>query len=82
MSTASKLTLATTLIGTIGVVAFVHWGQTAEKAAMHAGVIRDEENQRRKREVQEERRLDFELQKKLEEEYKKTQSVHDSTAGG
>lgn len=48
---------------------------------MHAGVIRDEENQRRKREVQEERRMDFEIQKKLEEELLKTQSVHDSTSG-
>lgn len=81
MSAASKATLATTLIGCIGIVAFVHWGQTAEKAAMHAGVIRDEENQRRKREVQEERRMDFEIQKKLEEELLKTQSVHDSTSG-
>lgn len=81
MSAASKFTLATTVAGTIGIVAFVHWAQTAEKAAMHAGVLRDEENQRRKREIQDERRLDFELQRKLEEEYKKTQSVHDSTAG-
>lgn len=81
MSAASKATLATTLLGTIGIVAFVHWGQKVEKAAMHAGVIRDEENQRRKREVQEERRLDFELQRQLEEEFKKTQTVHDSTTG-
>lgn len=81
MSAASKATLATTLVGTVGIVAFVHWAQTAEKAAMHAGVIRDEDNQRRKRAEQEERRLDFEMQRKLEEEYKKSQSVHDSTAG-
>jgi PET assembly of cytochrome c oxidase, mitochondrial len=32
MSTASKLTLLGTTIGTIGIVAFVHWAQTAEKA--------------------------------------------------
>ena len=32
MSTASKLTLAGTVAGTIGIVAFVHWAQTAEKA--------------------------------------------------
>ena len=32
MSTASKLTLAGTVAGTIGVVVFVHWAQTAEKA--------------------------------------------------
>lgn len=81
MSAASKITLATTLTGTIGIVAFVHWAQKSEKAAMHAGVIRDEDNQRRKRAEQEERRLDFEMQKKLQEEYLKTQSVHDSTTG-
>ena len=81
MSAASKITLATTLAGTIGIVAFVHWAQRAEKTAMHAGVIRDEENQRRKKAEQEERRLDFEMQKQLQEEYLKTQNVHDSTAG-
>lgn len=32
MSTASKVTLASTIVGTIGIVAFVHWAQTAEKA--------------------------------------------------
>lgn len=32
MSTASKLTLVGTTIGTIGIVAFVHWAQTAEKS--------------------------------------------------
>lgn len=81
MSAASKFTLATTLAGTIGIVAFVHWAQKAEKTAMHAGVLRDEENQRRKKFEQEERRIDFEMQRQLEEEYKKTQTVHDSTAG-
>lgn len=81
MSTASKITLAATLTGTVGIVAFVHWAQRAEKAAMHAGVIRDEENQRRKKAEQDERRIDFEMQRQLEQEYKKTQSVHDSTAG-
>ena len=79
MSTASRITLATTLAGTVGVVAFVHWAQKAEQSAMHAGVIRDEDNQKRKRAEQEERRLDFEMQRKLEEEYKKSQTVHDST---
>ncbi|KAK5945493.1 hypothetical protein PMZ80_002698 [Knufia obscura] len=81
MSAASKLTLATTLVGTIGIVTFVHWAQVSEKSAMHAGVIRDEENQRRKKAEQEERRIDFEMQRQLEEEYRKTQSVHDSTSG-
>jgi protein PET117 len=40
---------------------------------MHAGVVRDMEQQR----VKKERQLDFELQKAMEEEYKKVQSVHD-----
>ena len=94
MSTASKLTLAGTVLGTVGIVAFVHWAQTAEKAvsshtrkpcelwltickAMHAGVIRDMEQQR----VKKERQADFEMQRQLEEEYRKVQSVHDSQIG-
>ncbi len=40
---------------------------------MHAGVIRDMDQQRLKRE----RQLDFDMQRALEEEYKKVQSVHD-----
>jgi PET assembly of cytochrome c oxidase, mitochondrial len=32
MSTASKVTLLGTIIGTAGIVTFVHWAQTAEKA--------------------------------------------------
>ncbi|EXJ83542.1 hypothetical protein A1O1_07165 [Capronia coronata CBS 617.96] len=75
MSTASKVTFASTILGTIGIVVFVHWAQTAEKAAMHAGVIRDMEQQR----IKQERQADFEMQKRLEEEYKKVQTVHDSS---
>lgn len=44
---------------------------------MHAGVVRDMENQRIKRE----RQADFEMQRQLEEEYKKLQTVHESTDG-
>jgi len=40
---------------------------------MHEGVVRDMEHQRLKKE----RQLDFEMQKAMEEEYKKIQSVHD-----
>lgn len=43
---------------------------------MHQGVIRDMEQQR----IKKERQLDFEMQKALEEEYKKGQTVRDSTA--
>jgi len=32
MSTASKATLLGTILGTAGIVVFVHWAQTAEKA--------------------------------------------------
>jgi protein PET117 len=42
---------------------------------MHAGVIRDMEQQRIKRE----RQADFDMQRKLEEEYRKVQPVHDSS---
>ena len=78
MSAASKVTLASTILGTIGIVAFVHWAQVNEKAAMHAGVIRDEEQQR----VKKERQADFDMQRQLEQEYLKSQSVHDSTQEG
>lgn len=40
---------------------------------MHAGVIRDIEQQR----VKKERQADFEMQRALEEEYRKVQKVHD-----
>lgn len=40
---------------------------------MHAGVVRDMEQQRLKKE----RQLDFDMQKALEIEYKKIQTVHD-----
>lgn len=44
---------------------------------MHQGVIRDMEQQKVKRE----RQLDFEMQRQLEEEYRKLQTVSDSTDG-
>ena len=42
---------------------------------MHAGVIRDMEQQRLKRE----RQADFEMQRALEQEYRKIQTVSDSS---
>ncbi|EXJ61854.1 hypothetical protein A1O7_02284 [Cladophialophora yegresii CBS 114405] len=75
MSTASKVTLLSTILATGGIVAFVHWAQTAEQAAMHAGVVRDMEQQRVKRE----RQADFDMQRQLELEYKKSQTVHDTS---
>ncbi|KKK25144.1 hypothetical protein P175DRAFT_0557093 [Aspergillus ochraceoroseus IBT 24754] len=77
MSRASKLTLAATGLGTAGIVYFVHWAQEQEKMAMHKGVERDMEKQR----VRLERQADFEMQKALEEEYRKLQKVSPSTDG-
>ncbi|KAG7006924.1 hypothetical protein G7Y79_00012g032600 [Physcia stellaris] len=73
MSRAAKLTLAGTSAMAAGIVYFVHFQQKSEKAAMHAGVIRDIEQQR----VKKERQADFEMQKALEEEYRKVQTVRD-----
>ncbi|KAI9888538.1 MAG: hypothetical protein M1814_006838 [Vezdaea aestivalis] len=71
MSTASKLTLAGTTLGAVGIVVFVHYAQRADKAAMHAGVVRDMERQKLKKE----RQADFDLQKTLEQEYRQVQAV-------
>ncbi|KAK1753933.1 cytochrome c oxidase [Echria macrotheca] len=76
MSRASKFTLLGTSAFAAATVVFVHYQQGAEKEAMHQGVIRDMEQQRIKRE----RQLDFDMQRELEAEYKKVQSVRDSTA--
>ncbi|KAI1372587.1 hypothetical protein F4677DRAFT_432084 [Hypoxylon crocopeplum] len=76
MSRASKLTLAGTSLFAVGTVVMVHFQQKIEKEAMHQGVVRDMEQQR----IKKERQLDFEMQKILEEEYKKGQTVRDTTA--
>ncbi|KAL2010941.1 hypothetical protein VTN00DRAFT_3659 [Thermoascus crustaceus] len=78
MSRASKFTLAATSLATVGIVYFVHWAQEADRAALHAGVERDEERQRIKRE----RQAEFEMQRRLEEEYRKIQTVSDNGNGG
>lgn len=44
---------------------------------MHAGVIRDMEQQR----IKKERQADFDMQRTLEDEYRKIQNVHDGNAG-
>ena len=44
---------------------------------MHAGVVRDIEQQR----IKKERQADFEMQRALEEEYRKVQKVHDGERG-
>ncbi|KAM7183997.1 hypothetical protein V8F20_012396, partial [Naviculisporaceae sp. PSN 640] len=73
MSRASKLTFLGTSLFAGSMVVAVHFQQKFEKEAMHQGVIRDMEQQRIKRE----RQLDFDMQRALEAEYKKDQTVHD-----
>ncbi|KAG9244772.1 hypothetical protein BJ878DRAFT_504665 [Calycina marina] len=73
MSRAAKLTLAGFSTFALTTIVFVHYTQTAEKAAMHQGVVRDMEQQRIKRE----RQADFDMQRQLEEEYRKVQTVRD-----
>ncbi|RDW61235.1 protein PET117 [Aspergillus mulundensis] len=77
MSRASKLTFAGTGLVTAGIVWFVHWSQEQEKMSMHKGVERDMEKQR----IQQERKAEFEMQRRLEEEYLKLQKVSPSTDG-
>ncbi|MCJ1362357.1 hypothetical protein MMC16_001460 [Acarospora aff. strigata] len=77
MSRASKVTLTTTSLMAVGIIVFVHYAQQSEKAAMHAGVVRDIEQQR----VKKERQADFELQRAMEQEYRKVQSVSDGDGG-
>ncbi|CZR53331.1 related to cytochrome c oxidase assembly factor [Phialocephala subalpina] len=73
MSRAAKLTLAGTTFMAAATIVIVHYGQQQEKAVMHAGVIRDMDQQRLKKE----RQLDFDMQRALEAEYKKVQTVSD-----
>ncbi|KAK1762920.1 hypothetical protein QBC33DRAFT_500342 [Phialemonium atrogriseum] len=75
MSRTSKLTLMGTSLFAFSTIVIVHFQQKAEKAAMHQGVIRDMEQRR----IKQERQLDFDMQRELEEEYKKVQTVRDST---
>ncbi|KAF4785315.1 hypothetical protein CPAR01_03541 [Colletotrichum paranaense] len=76
MSRASKLTLAATSLFAASTIVIVHFQQKFEKEAMHQGVVRDIEQQRIKRE----RQLDFDMQRALEEDYKREQTVRDATA--
>ncbi|OAR01979.1 hypothetical protein LLEC1_00116 [Akanthomyces lecanii] len=75
MSRASKLTLWGSSLFAGSTIIFVHFQQKFEQQAMHEGVVRDMEQQRIKRE----RQLDFDIQKALEEEYKREQNVRSSS---
>ncbi|KAF8417234.1 hypothetical protein EV426DRAFT_645942 [Tirmania nivea] len=75
MSTAAKTTFYTTCLLSVLTVVGVHYIQRAEKAAMHAGVLRDIERQR----IKKERQLDFEVQAALEKELRRSQDVVDTS---
>ncbi|KAL2162492.1 hypothetical protein VTH06DRAFT_7406 [Thermothelomyces fergusii] len=76
MSRASKLTLLGTTLFAASTVMLVHFQQQAEQEAMRQGVIRDMEQQRLKRE----RQADFDRQRELEAQYRREQTVRDTTA--
>jgi protein PET117 len=91
MSTAAKVTLATTTLSAIGIVVFVHYQQKADQAVRKACVallvyIGTNTWQAmhlgvvrdvEQQRVKRERQLDFEMQRQLEVEYRKVQKVSD-----
>lgn len=48
---------------------------------MHKGVERDEERSMEKQRLRQERQAEFELQRRLEEEYRKLQNVNEDKGG-
>ncbi|GAO47980.1 hypothetical protein G7K_2171-t1 [Saitoella complicata NRRL Y-17804] len=71
MSTKAKITFFTTVSVTAGVVYGVHWLQKMEQGQMHAGVLRDAERMR----VRKERELELIAQQELQKQYEKVQTV-------
>jgi len=51
MSTASKLTLALTTLGSLTVIYTVHKTQVEDRAKLHDGIVRDLERQAKKKTV-------------------------------
>ncbi|KAF8541420.1 putative cytochrome c oxidase assembly protein [Trichophaea hybrida] len=78
MSRAAKTTLISTIALCGLTVVGVHYLQQSERVTMHAGVLRDEERTRIKRERQE----DFEMQAALREELLKGQKVRETSSEG
>ncbi len=69
MSTASKVTLALSVLGAAGVVAAVHNSQVQERARLKEGIKRDEQRQEVKRRNKEK----LIQQKEIEEEMRRRQ---------
>jgi len=51
MSTASKVTLVLTTLGSIGIIYSVHKNQVEDRAKLHDGIVRDLERQAKKKVV-------------------------------
>jgi len=49
MSTASKVTLALTTVGSLAVIYTVHKDQVEDRAKLHDGIVRDLERQAKKK---------------------------------
>ncbi|EFX84361.1 hypothetical protein DAPPUDRAFT_314619 [Daphnia pulex] len=49
MSLVAKLTLASSVIVSAGIVYYVHYKQNLDRTSLHEGVIRDIERQKRRR---------------------------------
>jgi len=51
MSTASKVTLALTTLGSLAIIYTVHKNQVEDRAKLHDGIVRDLERQAKKKTV-------------------------------
>lgn len=70
MSTASKVTLAVTVVASLGVVYGVHSQQVEDRARLHDGIVRDEERQQRRREENRQQQLQ---QRVIEQQYRQAE---------
>lgn len=50
MSTAAKITLTLTIVGTIGIIYTVHNDQIEDRARLHDGILRDAQRQQKRTE--------------------------------
>lgn len=70
MSTASKITLGLTCLGTAAVIYSVHYNQVQDRQRLHEGVLRDVARQERRRA---ENLKDLQVQQELTREYRRAE---------
>lgn len=75
MSTASKVTLALTTLGSIGVIYSVHKNQVEDRAKLHDGIVRDLERQAKKKVVNQQQLVQ---QQELTKLYRKAEEKESS----